>query len=432
MGVSSLLPTYIVNLPTSTNVVNILDANASTWVAVGVAGMRGQILGADAAVVFDAWYINCPAPGVGNTITFTVWNSPAAGGGFAATSLAVTISGTNTSGNSGALSTTVQPGDVLQVRATFSSGFTLTGSPISWCTRRTSTTGALASYPMTQFGGQACLAGTAGWLAPFSGGYLINTNSYIEESVVWASAGSFNLMYVNMPTVITGANVTVTLTINGSATALTLSIIAGTGGGHVNLGSPVTVNKGDLVVFAVTNGAGASASAQPQIGVMFTPTNAGECVYGYGQNTNGQEYGWAAQQGTTESNYLTPISAACTVKNLYNNAYLGTSVPTYMTAGDIVTFAIRKNGAATALIASGTAPGLAVLAINDTTDTVAFAQGDNITVGINATTAAMAATISTTIWGVCLYLPPSTFDPSTLPFSAPDLRFPERQSVVGY
>lgn len=226
--------------------------------------------------------------------------------------------------------------------------------------------------------------GSAGGTTP------ITTITGISESPM-PVPGTFSNLTVGFQTTITQGTWTVTMTKNGSATALTCTVQSGTQTCS-DTTHTVSVVAADTVGYTyIPSGTPTAPANSFPLAILFTSTNTNESVLltsGYG----------AGVLSTTVTNYLSIVgsptfsttenisSFVLPVAGLIDHMYMQSNVAPGGSAS--YTFTVEKNGADAAVTCTVSA---AATTCNDLSNSVAFAAGD--TVSIKSVPASSPATM---------------------------------------
>ena len=281
------------------------------------------------------------APGVGTSFTFTIFKNGIA------TSLAVTISGTATSGEDTVHAVSFAAGDTISIQSS-PTGTPTTSNNQYWNLQIGSEGGvaplltglAAMSTSVTQYG--SMLAGhgaAAGWSA-----------TEADLQVVSPTAGSLSRFYVNASTAPgAGKSYAFTVMVNGAASSL-VTTLADSNTTASNTTDAVAIQAGDMLTIRSVP-TGSPAGATPSFGIAFTPNNTGENFMGFGSAnapsatvTNYEQIlgiGNQAWSATESSRYMMP--GPCTLRGL--QVKIGTAPG----VGASRTFTVRKSTGDTTL-----------------------------------------------------------------------------------
>jgi hypothetical protein len=234
-------------------------------------------------------------------------------------------------------------------------------------------------------GGQVALSTTA-YTGPSQSISVAVTTEALEGVIIpyAATAKSLCIRYVSAQSG-TGSLV-LTLRKNGTtSTALTTTIAAsGSAGTVCDFTNTVSLAAGDWIAFQLQNNA--TASSTQIIGLtmeLASPTApaTGMIIFGTGNQTIASGTARFASPfttliGTTEANQRAPLPRAVTMKNL---SCIYTTPP----GTNPVVVTIMQNGSASALTVSIPTTGAGTQTITDSTHTVAFVAGDEVSLQLN-------------------------------------------------
>ena len=205
-------------------------------------------------------------------------------------------------------------------------------------------------------------------------------------------AGTISKLYIRLLTAQpAGVALTVKVYINGSATAVAITVAASTAAGTIlsDTTNSVSFVSGDKICLQLVEGtvAGTPLSATlDSYGVLVTPTGGTGFMTGYAMDNEAgpaagatkyyAPFGFLIAAPATEATAQCPVPIACTLTGL--TVVTDTTQP----ATGTFVFTVRKNGADTAIVATVTAG--ATRNVFSTTGSVAFAAGDLLSVaGLN-------------------------------------------------
>jgi hypothetical protein len=217
-----------------------------------------------------------------------------------------------------------------------------------------------------------------------------DTNTYPPRAIV-SAAGVIKNLYIKFDgNVNSGKTVTVSLFLNGVATALSVQLTAGQSAGS-NTVNQIAVVPGDLITLG-SQGSPSSpyGASRLNYGMCFVPTVAGEAIYFSncdGNAVSGAGNIWGRSrwgQGVFQ------MTGKGTVKNLY----------VLLKAAASQKIAVRRNSAETSLkvLTGGGVSG------NDTTHMVAFDDGDLIDVNAMASGGTQGRIGLTMVAGIGLFI----------------------------
>lgn len=208
------------------------------------------------------------------------------------------------------------------------------------------------------------------------GGDAAWNGTITNESQLIPVAGTLSRLFIKVQTAPgAGKSWAFTLYVNGSATALTLTIAdAATTGSDIT--NSVSVSAGDRISLECV-ATGGTASSRAHIGVEFNGTTAKQSPFmgsnqGTTNNSSARAYcpvGTCAAGEASASDAEQVISAAGTLKNLYVRTDPASGT------GNGLTYTVVKNGVDTALAVTIMDPAQTG---NNTTDEVAVSPGDRI------------------------------------------------------
>lgn len=297
-------------------------------------------------------------------------------------------------------------GDTINLKSTASATAPAATGTITWTMQITGTVDGESLIMGSTSGTLA--AGTTAWMA-MQNDNVFDTTAAINRSSVMPTAGVISNAYMNTEVALGAASTyTSTLIVNGTPTALSVSVTAGQNGS--DLTHSVNVAAGDIVYWEVVSSVVIVTARRVHMGARFVPTVNGESVsMAYGGATQAQNLTryqapgggintWNSTEAPRQS-----ITLACTVKSLY--VYEATAPASGQT--DIVT--LRKNAADFASSITCTVTGTAASG-NDTTHSNTVVDGDLLS--IKAVTSATTGTLQRYVSFVMYVAPTSVFMPS--------------------
>lgn len=273
------------------------------------------------------------APGVGNTRTFTIMKNGSP------TSVAVTLSGTATTGTDAVNTESFVAGDTISMRATLTGTLSTAGT-----TRWNMVADGTGTYPVIGSGDSTFAAIN---YQPLFGG--VSVNSEPRMSIIMPCAGTLSNLYARVSAAPgAGTSKIITLRNNVSGTALTTTI-GNTATANSDTTHSVSVAAGDRVAIETTV-SGSPATSKLFTAMLFTPTVDGNSFVGFANNdqpsTSASEYSflqsnnvsWDSTEANTQS-YL----GAWRLKALYART------PTAAGSARSWDVTVRKGAADTAL-----------------------------------------------------------------------------------
>jgi len=339
------------------------------------------------------------APGLGTSYTFTVMKNGSP------TALEIVIADTATVGTDNTHSATFAAGDTVSLRST-PANTPATLSVESWnlLTQTNTQSAPVLSGPGSQ-------STTVTNYASLTGGHASGSGWSATESdtqIIVPTSGTLSTLYATASTGPgSGKSWQYTLMLNGSATALqaTISNAGTTANDTVN---SVSVAAGDTITMRSVP-TGTPAASTPSFSMVFSPTVDGESFFGFGHQT-------APIAGTSYEQPLGVGNFAWTASESNRPMTFGPYTITKMYAklntapgvGTSRTFTLRKAAASSSLavtISDANTTG-------NSTSTVNFAQGDQITVQSTSTGSPAAATGGVHL-GFLVYVAPDPVVPST-------------------
>lgn len=384
MGMYTLIPSNATNpIGTNPNYQSISTNNSSSYDSPEVNVQTPVAVSG----TFDYFRVKCQsAPGTGTTVTWTLRVNGVD------TALTVTISGTNKTGTDTTHSVTVNAGDLVNWKITY------TGSPSSLTTvsstcrflSNTSGTGVLFAKAI------APSAGTTGY-AYVQGNCLANSTETNREAVM-PTPGTISKLSIFLDVAPGGSDtISVTLMKNGSTTALTTTLSASSTTG-TDSSDTVTYAQGDTLSYKIVSSATA-ATGYVGIGVQWVPTTDGESL---GLDT------YTATLAQASTRYKEPIGGRGNYQSTETSAQLLTMGCTVnklyvfsagIASGQTLAMTLRKNSAGTTL--TSTITGTATSA-SDTTHNVTVADDDLLS--LQYVTSATTGTITQTMAAVVYFL----------------------------
>lgn len=203
-----------------------------------------------------------------------------------------------------------------------------------------------------------------------------------------ARAGTFSKLRVRIPSALTGAQTyTLTLLVNGSASALTCTVDS-SGLTASDLTHTVSVSLGDDVCWQLTPANTPTTQTVIQVSCMFEGTDSGKGVIfaGHGSTSSAgwlQPSAWlGGGVSATEAPARGVVAAAGTISRIYARRNTAPG------AGTSVTYTVRVNGVDSDVSCTISDTGQTA---NDT-GTATFAAGDTLTFGVTVSGSPAAST----------------------------------------
>lgn len=286
-----------------------LDGGMATAASTTLANIQGPV--AITSTIYNVYANVSVAPGVGTSVVFTLIKNGSA------TSLVVTISGTNTSATNTTTRVSLAQGDLACWQVS------ITGSPAaSFMGLSCVLNGQVPGYTTMVFGASAASStGATQYIALFG-----NAPSGTEASttVVSPIAGTLDRLYVNLSTAPTaGKSYAFTLRNNTANTALTTTV-SDASTSNSDLTHSVSISAGDLLAISIVP-SGTPTASFAQFSMRLNPIVDGESpVFGRGFNLTNSAATYQSLLGAqgsgqaSETSIIQTISPmAISLKKLY-------------------------------------------------------------------------------------------------------------------
>lgn len=334
----------------------------------------------------------------------------------------VTISGTSTTGTDVGVGGSFSQFDKIQLRST------PTGTPAG--------TGAIEwSFAMTTSDNVSMVSSHTRTAPTYTGSLFAGLNVGASATIFTATAadyeapvptaGTFKNAGFELTAAPTSGSLTITLFVNGVATALAPSTSATSGRDTTN---SVSVSAGDVVYWSVTWSGTPGATVPSTISVEFDPVTNGESILLNGcptaTSTTSTQFNFPAGSTQTYSGTESTRQAVSGGATWYNFYVLLTTAPG---VGTSIVHSIRKNASATGAI-SVTIADTATTGSNTSTQLTSVA-GDLFSMRYVPTTTPAATQIK---FGLVQFVPPTSSVLVSEWISPIEQPYPDKTYVVSY